>query len=149
MAAAYVMIGAPASGKSTRAAILAESCGGVVVSTDAIREELYGSEEVQGDWQAIRRTMTARVQENVGKPIVLDATHYRSSYRREAINLLRGAGYETVVAVIVDTPCEECIARNAARARKVPEHVIENMWSVLKSQMGNIEKEGFTTTIRI
>ncbi len=148
-ATAYVMIGAPASGKSTRARTLAESSGGVVISTDSIREELYGSEEVQGDWGAIKRTLTDRVKQNAGKPIILDATHYRSSYRREAISLLRSVGYDVIVGVIVDTPCEECLERNATRDRKVPEHVIENMWSVLKSQMSGIDKEGFTVTLKV
>jgi len=149
MTTAFVMIGAPGSGKTTHARVLAETAGALVVSTDSIREELYGSEEIQGDWAEIKRTLENKIKANVGNPVILDATHYRSSYRREAINLLRRSGYDIVIGMIVDAPLEDCLARNSARDRKVPEHVIENMWCVLKSQLASIDKEGFTMTVRV
>jgi len=149
MTAAYVMIGAPGSGKTTRARVLADVVGALVVSTDTIREELYGSERIQGDWAEIKKVLERKVSTNVGNPVILDATHYRTSYRREAINLLRRSGYETVIGVVVDATLEECLARNSARDREVPDHVVENMWCILKSQLSSIDKEGFTATIRI
>lgn len=149
MTAAYVMIGAPGSGKTTRAKVFSEAIGALVISTDSIREELYGSEEVQGDWNEIKRAMENKVKSNSGNPIILDATHYRASYRREAISLLKRSGYDVIVGLIVDATLDECLARNASRERQVPRHVIENMWCILKAQLPGIDSEGFTMTVRV
>jgi predicted kinase len=46
----HLLIGPPASGKTTLAAVLAELVGGQVLSTDAIRTELYGDAAIQGAW---------------------------------------------------------------------------------------------------
>ena len=45
----YMMIGLPASGKTTFANKISKSEGAIIVSSDAIRKELFGSEEKQQD----------------------------------------------------------------------------------------------------
>ena len=49
MSKLFVMVGLPASGKSYEAKEIAKMELAYVVSSDAIRAELWGSEEVQGD----------------------------------------------------------------------------------------------------
>ena len=54
MATLLMMIGLPASGKSTRAIRLAlDFETNAIVSSDDMRKKLYGSEEIQGDSQYV------------------------------------------------------------------------------------------------
>lgn len=139
---AYVMCGAPGSGKSTYAAKLAQTENAVVISGDDIRAELYGSADIQGNWVEIHDRIEELVAEAGGVPLILDGTHYRASYRKEAVALLMSYGYD-VEAVIVNPSLETCLRRNASRSRKVPEHVIRTMHEILNNSLKNIYNEPF------
>ena len=99
---AYVMVGAPGSGKSTYAAKLAETENAIVISGDDIRAELYGSADIQGNWGEIWERIDDLVSEAGGVPVILDGTHCRKDYRAEAITLLRSHGYDRIEAVVID-----------------------------------------------
>ena len=114
---AYIMVGAPGSGKSTYAAKLAERENAVVISGDDIRAELYGDADIQGQWAEIHDRIETLVSEAAGKPVILDGTHYRSSYRKEAIALLQSYGYDQIEAVVLDATLDKCIMQNAVRQR--------------------------------
>jgi len=140
---AFVMVGAPGAGKSTFASKLAETENAFVISGDEVRAELYGDGAVQGPWTQIHDRIEELVSEAVGTPVILDGTHYLSSYRREAISLLRSYGYDEVEAVVVNTPLEECIQRNANRHRGVARHILLSMHHKLQSSLEFIDIEGF------
>lgn len=140
---AYVMVGAPGSGKSTYAAKLAETENAVVISGDDVREKLYGSVDIQGDWVEIWDEIDSRVSECCGMNVILDGTHCRPDYRAEAITLLRSYGYETVEAVVLDASLATCLARNFQRTRHVPDYVIERMHGELKRSVNNLFDENF------
>lgn len=44
----HFLIGVPSSGKSTFAQLLAQTGNYQIISTDAIRQQLYGDETIQG-----------------------------------------------------------------------------------------------------
>ena len=92
MTTAYIMVGAPGAGKSTYAAKLAKLENAVIISGDEICEELYGGKANQNEWVEIQDRIEELVAEACGKPVILDGTHYRSSYRKEAIALLQSYG---------------------------------------------------------
>jgi len=138
---AYVMVGAPGSGKSTQAAKLAEIENAVIISGDDIRAELYGSADIQGVWQEIHDRIEELVAQACGKPVILDGTHYRASYRKEAIALLRSYGYGKVEAVVVDASLATCLARNFQRTRHVPDYVIKSIHEKLQSSLRTIDSE--------
>jgi predicted kinase len=140
---AYLMVGAPGSGKSTYARTLAKTEDAVVISGDDVRAELYGDANIQGEWNEIQNRIVELIEENVGKPVVLDGTHYRASYRKEAVNLLRSYGYNNITAVVIDKSLEVCLTQNAARSRVVPRHVIVNMHQKLQSSLRGINSEDF------
>lgn len=142
---AYVMVGAPGSGKSTQAGEIVLRENANIISGDAIREELYGDASIQGNWVAIHDRIEEYVAEcaGLGVPVVLDGTHYRASYRREAIALLRSYGYTNISAVVCDSSLATCLARNFQRKRYVPDYVIKGIHEKLQQSLKNIDTEDF------
>ena len=143
---AYVMVGAPGSGKSTYANKLAETELAVIISGDDVRADLYGSADIQGNWHEIWSRIDELVAEAsaLGRDVILDGTHYRASYRKEAIALLKSYGYSKVEAVVVNPSLATCLARNFKRSRHVPDYVIKNMHEKLQSSLRGILNEDFT-----
>ena len=143
MTTAYVMIGAPGSGKTTYAAKLAEIENAYVISGDDVREELYGSAEIQGNWTEIHDRIEELVSEACGMPVILDGTHYLASYRKEAINLLKSYGYTKVDAIVCNPSLATCLARNWSRQRNVPDYIVTVMHEKLQKSLKNIINEPF------
>ncbi|HAA30421.1 MAG TPA: hypothetical protein DCE56_25445 [Cyanobacteria bacterium UBA8553] len=80
----HFLIGIPGSGKSTLAQEWVQrdpNC--CIVSTDGIRAELYGDEQIQGDWETIEAVVLERVREAIaqGKSVIYDATNAKRSWR--------------------------------------------------------------------
>lgn len=141
---AYVMVGAPGSGKSTYAAKLAKTENAVVISGDDIRAELFGSAEIQGNWGQIWERIDELVSESCGMPVILDGTHYRKDYRQEAITLLRSYGYNKVEAIVMDASMATCLARNFQRLdRNVPDYIVTTMHEKLQRSLTTIFTENF------
>jgi predicted kinase len=142
---AFVMVGPPGAGKTTYSQHLANTYNAVILSGDDIRADLYGSAEIQGNWGEIWQRLEELVAENCGMPVILDGTHCRTDYRTEAITLLKSYGYTHINAVVVERSLATCLRQNAGRRRKVPKHVIHQMFSDLQNSLDNIKNEGFTT----
>lgn len=142
---AFVMVGAPGSGKSTYASKLAETENAVIVSGDDIREELYGSAEKVGNWVEIHDEIERQVADAVerGKNVILDGTHYKSVYRTDALNLLWSYGFERVEAVVLDASLATCLARNFQRERNVPDYTVKQIHSTLQCGLRTIMMEPF------
>jgi len=142
---AFVMVGAPGSGKSTHAAKLAQTENAVIVSGDDIRAELYGDAAIQGNWVEIHDEIERQVADAVerGKNVILDGTHYKHAYRNEAITLLRSYGFESVEAVVLDASLATCLARNFTRTRNVPDYVVKQIHSTLQCGLRTIMTEAF------
>lgn len=141
MAKLTIMIGIPASGKST----IADQYG-VVVSTDAIREELWGDANDQKNGNKVFKAAFERIHNLLaeGKDAVLDATNVSAQRRKEEIKEFSEA--DEVVAVWVNTDAETAIKRNADRDRKVPYSVIRRMDAQLEPPTC---EEGFSKIIEI
>ena len=59
-----LLIGLPGSGKSTLAKQLLAECPQMqLISTDAIRGQLFGSEAIQGPWPLIWRELERQLQQ--------------------------------------------------------------------------------------
>ena len=142
---AYVMVGAPGSGKSTEAQKIAQIENAVIVSGDDIRARLYGSADIQGNWVEIHDEIEAQVADAaaLGRVVILDGTHYRSAYRKDAVAMLNSYGYDNVEAVVVNPSLATCLARNFQRSRNVPDYVIKEMHTKLQSSLRTIYDEPF------
>ena len=122
----YMMVGLPASGKSTYAKLLAEEIDGIVVSSDGIRAEWYGDEAIQGDPSKIFREVEQRCKNALcaGRSVIMDATNMNAKKR---INFLRQMPECKKVCVVMAVPFDECLARDEVRSRSVGPAVMEKM----------------------
>lgn len=126
----FMMCGLPASGKSTEAAMIAEQADAIVLSSDAIRAELYGDENIQGDPRKVFALLNQRVVENLkaGHNVVYDATNLNAKKRMGLLRFLKTAGCVfSSQCVLVLCPYEQCLKRDAARERHVGEEVLHRM----------------------
>ncbi|WP_071516803.1 AAA family ATPase [Geitlerinema sp. PCC 9228] len=151
MAHLIFLIGLPGSGKSYSAQkMLAEKPQRLLVSTDAIREQLFGDAGIQGAWlvieKEIRQQFVQAVQQE--KETIYDATNAQRRHRREAIALARSVGFTYLTGVWLDTPVQLCIERNQHRQRQVPEEIIWRMSRQLNDAPPRIE-DGFDRLMRL
>ncbi len=118
-------VGLPGSGKSTYLANL----GVQPVSSDAVRLQLADDETDQTINAAVFATVRYLVRQRMelNRPLTcVDATNLTRHDRKPFIKLARSLGCE-LEAVYFDVPLAVCKARNAARARIVPDYVLDLM----------------------
>ena len=139
----YLLIGLPGSGKSTYIENFEEDA--VVVSSDAIREELYGSAEVQDNparvFQIAHERVIAALQE--GQNAILDATNLNAKKRANLLAKIDKQVKDPVnkVAIVIATSIKACVERQVNRERKVPEEVI---WRMARQFQTPSDWEGWT-----
>lgn len=125
----FIMLcGLPGSGKSTYAKnILSDNT--IWLSSDKIREELYGSEDEQGEANMVFDEMRKRTSKALkeGKDVVYDACNINSKKRIALLKELRKISC-IKKCIICATPYEKCIERDSSRARTVKESVIKRMY---------------------
>lgn len=134
-----LLIGLPGSGKSTLAQqLLADKPPSLLISTDAIRKQLFGNESIQGAWFLIWRQVQYQFQQAVtisqktATPAIYDATNAQRRHRRAAIATARATGFTQITGLWLDPPVWLCLARNKKRDRSVPEEVILRMHRQLR-----------------
>lgn len=120
----------PAAGKSTyAAAFLRDHPEYNLVCPDLIREQLTGDASDQSldvhVW-TVSVPHLIRLAAQRRQSVLFDSTAYRRKSRKGLIKLAKAEGYR-IVAHVIRTPFEECVKRNAARARVVPLFVLEKM----------------------
>ncbi|MEH2269894.1 MAG: AAA family ATPase [Nostoc sp.] len=149
--ALILLIGLPGSGKSTLAKQLLAECPQIqMISTDAIRGQLFGSQAVQGPWLLIWREIERQFQQAIStkNTAIFDATNAQRRHRREVIALARNLGFTQITGIWVDTPVWLCLARNKRRSRQVPEEIILQMHRQLRDALPSLE-EGLDNLIRL
>jgi predicted kinase len=134
-----LLIGLPASGKSTYASKLTSA----VLSSDAIRFLLADDERDQTIhgrvFATIRYLLGQRL--DIQRPVTyIDATHLTREERRPYLEMGQERGCP-VEAVFFDVPLEICRERNGHRARQVPDEALIAMAAKLQPPSYD---EGFT-----
>lgn len=124
-----MMVGLPASGKSTYALELADTYNANIHASDSIREELSGDINNQDINDIVFKTLHNRIKKDLsnGKSCIYDATNINYKRRRAFLQELNKIPCENI-CILMATPYEECLKNNANRDRKVPEEVIERMY---------------------
>jgi len=126
-----MLVGVAGSGKSTyalaRKAELEDITGlkCEIVSSDAIRGELWGDESDQRDPSKVFDVMLARTRKYLseGYHVIYDACNVGEKYRKHTLHNISSFDCFKRCTIFIVSP-EECIKRQEYRERKVPDHVI-------------------------
>lgn len=128
-----MMIGIAGSGKSYHAAQLAKESNAIIVSSDAIRGELFGDENDQNHnaqvFEEVHRRVLAALRE--GRNVIYDATNLSAKRRKAFLTQVPAGVFKS--AYLIATDYDLILKQNASRERKVPEDVIRSMY--LRLQM--------------
>jgi len=126
MAKLIMLVGISYSGKSTVAEDLATKYRGIIVSSDAIRKELYGDESIQTDHTKVFDIAHKRIRDGLAanKVVIYDATNLNANRR---INFLKSISHFNCekICVPVISNLDSIYARMEIRDRQVPREVIE------------------------
>ena len=121
MQTVYILIGAPACGKTRWALRNARRLHASVLSADIVRDDLCraGGDPFDGD--RVFAQLGQRLGERLakGESVIVDATHWRRQYRAYAVDAAVAARAK-VVGVWFDVPLEECLRRNEQRVGSSP-----------------------------
>ena len=130
-----MLVGVPGSGKSTWARNYTESHPGYyLVSTDQIRNSLYGNQAIQGNWRQVWQQVLHQWRQGIklshlGKlnGVIYDATNARRRNRRQVIAAARHLGFNYITLVWFDVPLAVSLKRNQQRSRQVPPDIVVTM----------------------
>lgn len=124
-----VLVGIPASGKSVHAQKLAQKYKATIFSSDSLRQEMFGDVNEQKHNQELFAELHKRIKECLksGKNAIMDCTNISYKRRMAFLAELKQIPCEKI-CILMATPYEECLRRNAERERRVPEEVIKRMY---------------------
>jgi len=144
------LIGPPGSGKSTLAATLAPLLHARIVSSDDLRQQLWGDPGTQGPWTELEPLLHRAIDSALhgGDNVLIDATHAQRSWRSRLMCRDLGARHLQWFGWWLQTPLNQCLAWNRARQRQVPDAVIGAMHQGLTTPSDKPDRsEGFTDLI--
>lgn len=124
-----MMIGISGSGKSYYARKIAIKEDAIIISSDSLRQELYGNEDTQDHNSELFVELHKRIKDALREDIsvIYDATNISYKKRKAFLDELKKIPC-TKECYLVATPYEKCIEQNNTRDRKVPEYVIKRMY---------------------
>lgn len=142
----FIMIVGPAgSGKSTFAQYYADKHYSdnrrgdiVIISSDALRAELYGNAEDQTNPKRVFEEMNKRTLQALRRDVsvIYDATNLTKKYRMNILDEVRAIevnGMPIITACyMIDVPLDQALYQNAHRDRVVPEYVIKRHYAILE-----------------
>jgi len=144
----HFLIGIPGSGKSTFAAKLAKVGSYHIVSTDTIRQQLYGDATIQGEWSDIEATVISQITQAIaqGNAVIYDATNTKRASRLDLLLKLDAKLTSSVLWMgwYLQTPLATCKTWNQKRTPQVPEAVIDKMYQSLQ-KFPPVAAEGFVS----
>lgn len=143
----YYLIGPSYSGKSTWANKYKKELKAEVVSSDAVRDELWGDENDQREPATVFEVVHKRVKEFLceGENVILDSTGLKAKNRLQFLESIRGFRCKKVAVCFFES-FEELMRRQSERERVVPEYVVRNQ--LLGFQMP-CEGEGWDRIYRV
>lgn len=114
-----------------------------IVSSDAIRGEIYGDESCQLDPQKVFTIMQRRTKNYLsnGYDVIYDATNLKEKFRIQFLESIKKIECVKIIDLFIESP-STCITRQAWRSRKVAPDVI---WRQIMSFQPPHLSEGWDT----
>lgn len=144
----HLLVGIPGSGKTTFARQWVERDPRYrLISTDAIRQRLYGDAAVQGDWHDIETEVLRQLRQasQDHRPVIYDATNAKPEWRWGFLQTLQAIdpppSWDWMAWVFEVSPATGK-QRNANRRRVVPNEIIDEMAEAI-AQFPPTPNEGF------
>lgn len=139
------LIWIPASGKST----YAKNNGKNIVSTDSIRKEINGDENIQANGGLIFNIAHKRIIKILknNEDVIFDATNITRRDRKKTIEKIRKAVNSEIefVGIIMLCSVEDAINNQRKRKRQVPTEIIESMYTKLQNNMPELKTKENTS----
>jgi len=153
----HLLIGPPGSGKSTvakRLVALLETSGEVVelLSTDQVRQDLYGDAAIKGQWSEIEAMLQQRLLDAVaaGRVVILDGTHSRRAWRLAVVQGLALSQPVEWIGWWLQTPLAICQDWNRQRERQVDPEVVASYFKTLQAKpFQPSRQEGFAAVVTL
>jgi predicted kinase len=148
-ACAWILIGIPGSGKTTLAHNLKRSHPrSQIICPDQIRNRLYGSTSIQGNWNEIWHEIEIEFEKAnlLQHSVIYDATNCHRPDRESAIALAKSSDFDRINGLWLQVPLWICLTRNQRRDRHVPEEVIISMDRAIQDSPPQLQ-EGFSTLL--
>ena len=132
----YYLVGLPASGKTTWAEQNKKDNSIIHISSDNIREELYGDVNNQDHNNEVFQYMDKKTKELLrqGKDVIYDATNINSKRRNNFLKELNKIDCEKICIYFYSSPFHS-ICMDMSRDRKVGKDVICKMYKNLQIPM--------------
>ena len=134
-------VGCPGSGKTYFCNKLYEEYGIISVSSDQMRENLYGDARIQGNghevFTAVYNTI-CNLFDSGEQIVILDATNVTRQTRYKAFRYIKPT---EVIFVIMSSDLEKALENNRKRERVVPDKVLIRMYSSYIQDMPNPESD--------
>lgn len=127
-----MLVGLPASGKSTLAEKLSQLENAVILSSDKLREELFNNIHDQSDNTKIFDVMNSRAKEllNQGQNVIYDATNIN---RKRRIHLIKNEiNADEKIVYYMNVSMARCLYNDSQRERKVGYEVIDRMYRTMQ-----------------
>ena len=149
----FVTVGVPACGKSAFYHKIADDNDWgmeefpAYISSDQIREELFGTAYEQSNSDLVFSTLRERADKflSAGHSVYLDATHAKKEWRKYALDLAQKHG-AVCLALFFDVPFFTALKRDRKRDRHVGFKVLR--WYFRELELPT-KKEGFNGVFRI
>ena len=118
-----VLCGIPGSGKTTMSAQLAEQHNAKLYCFDSLPHAHHPKYA-----DAVRSQMHKDIAEDLrnGQSVVVDDLHTKLKWRQGLLSAVADIDCKKIL-VVMDTPLEECLRRNANREMRLPDFVVESI----------------------
>ncbi|MDO7907785.1 AAA family ATPase [Paenibacillus sp. JX-17] len=123
MSRIHMLVGMPGSGKSHYAKTLSKSRRAQIVSTDAVRQQLFGAESRQKNSYAVFNEAFRQIEQalSAGQEVIFDATNGDRSRRLQFLKRFHNV---PVDGYIVDTPYDMSRDRIGQRKRRLDDRIL-------------------------
>ncbi|MCS3900925.1 L-seryl-tRNA(Sec) kinase [Methanococcus voltae] len=128
-----MLVGLPSVGKSTFSKNLSKKLSeknfdNIILGTDLIRESFPVWKEKYEDY--IKKMNNYLISEalNEGFTVIIDDTNYYNSKRRDLMHMANSKN-KNCISIYLKAPLDVLLTRNIARGAKIPNSVIEDMYS--------------------